>query len=98
MIPEQLGMRTDGQHTRRQQCPLDQETDGGAANAAPEAAASVRRVFEAIADREMTARKSRNGGKATVVELAELQRWLRSLPTRGRPPEDQAATAIAKAR
>jgi hypothetical protein len=54
---------------------------------------SVRRFFEAIADQEMTARKSRDGGKATVIEVVELQRWLRSLPTRGRPPEDQSNKA-----
>jgi len=41
------------------------------------------RIFGAIRDDELTARKS---GKATVIETAELTRWLRSLPTRGRPP------------
>jgi excisionase family DNA binding protein len=42
------------------------------------------RIFNAIRDRELTARKD---GKATVIESAELVRWLRSLPTRGRTPE-----------
>jgi hypothetical protein len=42
------------------------------------------RIFGAIRDDELTARKS---GKATVIETAELTRWLRSLPTRGRPPQ-----------
>jgi hypothetical protein len=39
------------------------------------------RIFSAIRDGELTARKD---GKATVIEIFELQRWLRSLPTRGR--------------
>jgi hypothetical protein len=42
------------------------------------------RIFNAIRDGEMTARKD---GKATVIETAELVRWVRSLPTRGRAPE-----------
>jgi hypothetical protein len=42
------------------------------------------RIFGAIRDYELTARKS---GKATVIETTELCRWLRSLPTRGRPPQ-----------
>jgi excisionase family DNA binding protein len=47
------------------------------------------RIFNAIRDGEMTARKD---GKATVIETAELVRWVRSLPTRGRAP-DAASTA-----
>jgi excisionase family DNA binding protein len=39
------------------------------------------RIFKAIRDGELTARKD---GKATVIEISELQRWLHSLPTRGR--------------
>jgi len=39
------------------------------------------RIFGAIRDGELTARKD---GKATVIEISELRRWLRSLPTRGR--------------
>ena len=39
------------------------------------------RIFQAIRDEELTARKD---GKATVIETDELLRWLRSLPTRGR--------------
>ena len=39
------------------------------------------RIFNAIRDKELTARKD---GKATVIETAELIRWMRSLPTRGR--------------
>jgi hypothetical protein len=39
------------------------------------------RIFEAVAKNELTARKA---GKATIVEVAELRRFIRSLPTRGR--------------
>ena len=46
------------------------------------------RIFQAIRDQELTARKS---GKATVIETDELARWVRSLPTRGR----QAERAVA---
>ena len=42
------------------------------------------RIYNAIRDQELTARKD---GRATVIEVAELQRWVRSLPTRGRAPE-----------
>ena len=41
------------------------------------------RIFEAIRKEELTARKD---GRATLIEAAELQRWLRSLPTTGRSP------------
>jgi hypothetical protein len=39
------------------------------------------RIFSAIKDNELTARKD---GKATLIEVDELRRWVRSLPTRGR--------------
>jgi excisionase family DNA binding protein len=42
------------------------------------------RIFAAIRDEELMARKD---GKATVIETDELLRWLRSLPTRGRQSE-----------
>jgi excisionase family DNA binding protein len=45
------------------------------------------RIFQAIRDGELTARKD---GKATVIETGELLRWLRSLPTRGRAPTAEA--------
>jgi uncharacterized membrane-anchored protein len=48
------------------------------------------RVFNAIRDGEMTARKD---GKATVIETVELVRWVRSLPTRGRAPDAAIAAA-----
>ena len=38
------------------------------------------RIFDAIKNKELTARKA---GKATLIEVGELQKWLRSLPTRG---------------
>jgi excisionase family DNA binding protein len=38
------------------------------------------RIFRAIRDGELIARKD---GKATVIETDELLRWLRSLPERG---------------
>jgi excisionase family DNA binding protein len=50
------------------------------------------RIFQAIRDGEITARKD---GKATVIETDELLRWLRSLPTRGRRPTMVEAGASA---
>ena len=41
------------------------------------------RVFKAIKDKELTARKD---GKATLLEATELRRWVQSLPTIGRSP------------
>jgi excisionase family DNA binding protein len=54
----------------------------------PEQAAAVTgrsrsRIFKAIKDKELTARKD---GKATLLEGDELRRWVRSLPTIGRQP------------
>jgi excisionase family DNA binding protein len=54
----------------------------------PEEAAAVTgrsrsRIFKAVKDKELTARKD---GKATLLEDEELRRWVRSLPTIGRPP------------
>jgi hypothetical protein len=39
------------------------------------------RIFKAIKDQELTARKD---GKATIVEDNELRRWVRTFPTVGR--------------
>jgi hypothetical protein len=39
------------------------------------------RIFQAIRDGELTARKA---GKATIIEIDELRRSVRSLPTRGK--------------
>jgi excisionase family DNA binding protein len=52
--------------------------------AAISAAVSRTKIFEAIRHGTLTARKS---GKATIIEPAELQRWVRSLPVRGRVPD-----------
>lgn len=41
------------------------------------------RIFKAIKDEELTARKD---GKATLLEADELRRWVRALPTIGRRP------------
>ena len=40
------------------------------------------RLFGAVREGKLTVRKD---GKSTIVELDELQRYVRSLPTRGRP-------------
>ncbi len=52
----------------------------------PEQAAAVTgrsrsRIFKAIKEGELTARKD---GRATLLESDELRRWVRSLPTIGR--------------
>ncbi len=52
------------------------------------AGVSRTRIFEAIRKNELTARKA---GKATIIEVSELQRWVRSLPTRGAQCESTAA-------
>jgi excisionase family DNA binding protein len=41
------------------------------------------RIYLAIKSGELTARKD---GRATLIEAAELTRWLRSFPTIGRVP------------
>lgn len=41
------------------------------------------RIFKAIKDKELTARKD---GKATLIEAEELRRWIASFPTIGREP------------
>ncbi|HUZ32650.1 MAG TPA: helix-turn-helix domain-containing protein [Xanthobacteraceae bacterium] len=48
------------------------------------------RIFNAIRDGELTARKD---GKATVIETIELLRWVRSMATRGRSPESAETVA-----
>jgi excisionase family DNA binding protein len=53
--------------------------------AAASAGVSRTKIFEAIRDGALTARKS---GKTTIIEPSELQRWVRSLPVRGRAPDD----------
>ncbi len=41
------------------------------------------RVFRAIKDQELTARKP--GARTTIIEVDEAKRWIRSLPFRGQP-------------
>ena len=57
-----------------------------------EAAAAIgrsrSRIFKAIKDKELTARKD---GKATLLEIEELRRWVRALPTVGRQPDELTA-------
>lgn len=54
------------------------------------AGVSRTRIFAAIRNGEMIARKA---GRQTIIEADELQRWIRSLPTRCRAPENQKAVA-----
>jgi hypothetical protein len=58
--------------------------------AAAAAGVSRTRIFEAIRDGALTARKA---GKATVIETDELRRWVRNLPTRGRAPNSEPPDA-----
>jgi hypothetical protein len=51
------------------------------AQAAAATGRSRSRIFKAIKDKELTARKD---GKATVLEDNELRRWVRAFPTIGR--------------
>ena len=53
------------------------------AQAAKVTGRSHTRIKKAIREKELTARKD---GRATLIERAELQRWLASLPTIGRRP------------
>lgn len=46
------------------------------------------RIFDAIKKNELTARLD---GKATLLEMSELARWIGSMPTRGRTPSNIAA-------
>jgi excisionase family DNA binding protein len=51
------------------------------------------RIKKAIRERELTARKD---GRATLIERAELQRWIAAMPTIGRKPEPTTALVAAK--
>ena len=46
------------------------------------------RIFAAIRNGEITARRDT---KRTLIELGELQRWLRTFPTKGRKPDTAEA-------
>ena len=54
------------------------------AQAAKVTGRSHTRIKKAIREKELTARKD---GRATLIERAELQRWLGTLPTIGRKPD-----------
>jgi hypothetical protein len=41
------------------------------------------RIFQAVQNKEITIRKN---GRSSIVEIAELARWLKTLPTKGREP------------
>lgn len=58
--------------------------------AAVSAGVSRTRIFEAIRDGALTARKS---GKTTIIEPNELQRWIRNLPVPGRAPDSEMPDA-----
>ena len=58
--------------------------------AAESAGVSRTRIFEAIRDGTLTARKA---GKQTLIEPDELRRWVRSLPVRGRVPPERPDAA-----
>ena len=45
------------------------------------------RIFEALKNGEITGRKD---GKAVVIEIAELERWVRSFPIRARDHRKRA--------
>src|SRR5262249_27486884 len=56
------------------------------AQAAKVVGRSHTRIKKAIREKELTARKD---GRATLIEHAELVRWLAALPTIGRKPEQE---------
>ena len=62
------------------------------AQAAAVTGRSHTRIKKAIREKELTARKD---GRATLIERAELQRWLAALPTIGRKPEQEPAHVAA---
>jgi excisionase family DNA binding protein len=63
------------------------------AQAAKVTGRSHTRIKKAIREKELTARKD---GRATLIERAELQRWLAALPTIGRKPEQEPAHVAAR--
>ena len=57
------------------------------AQAAEVTGRSQTRIKKAVREKELTARKD---GRATIIERAELARWIASLPTIGREPRPHA--------
>lgn len=53
-------------------------------DAGPAVGVSRTRIFEAIRNNELTARKA---GRSTIIETEELKRWIAHLPKRGRGEE-----------
>jgi hypothetical protein len=53
------------------------------------------RIKLAIRRKEIVARKD---GRATIIERAELTRWIAAMPTIGRPEATESVVADAKAR
>ena len=49
------------------------------------------RIFRAIRDKELTARK--DGSRTTLIEASELTRWIRPFPTRGRETTGEESAA-----
>lgn len=47
------------------------------------------RIFQAVQNNEITIRKN---GRSSIIEIAELARWLKTLPTKGRHPESAGAS------
>lgn len=47
------------------------------------------RIFDAVRDRKITVRKA---GRATIIEIDELKRWVKSLPVKGRAGAVAAGT------
>jgi hypothetical protein len=66
-----------GSHIAAVQLPISYTPEGAAAATGR----SRSRIFKAIKDKELAARKD---GKATIVEDNELRRWIRTFPTIGR--------------
>ena len=58
----------------------------GPADAAKATGRSRTRIYRALRAQELTGRKD---GKATLIERTELQRWIASLPTIGRDPNER---------
>lgn len=60
---------------------LGRQISYGPVEAAAATGRSRSRIFKAIKDRELTAKKD---GRATIIEAEELRRWVLSMPSIGR--------------
>lgn len=52
------------------------------------------RIYDLIRQKEITTRRDR---KRTLIEVSELQRWLRTLPVRGRRPDSEISEIAGEA-